>query len=341
MRPPERILVFELNWLGDILFSFPFLKALRRSFPEAYITCTVVPRYADLLINNEWINDVHVISDDRWVSSVGEKMAFVNMIRKEKYDICFFLKPSRIKTIMAFLAGIPRRVGFKGKKSPLTIEVDNPGWELHRADQLLALAGAIGIHEAEGTYEYPIGIEDEERAKEILHEARGGIQRMVIINPGGNWEAKKWPRENFTGLIRKLLAAFDDIEIIVTGGKQDMRTAQEMVSEAGSERCSSLAGRTRLNELAAIFRESTLMISADSGPLHLASAVGVTTIGLFGPTSHKLTGPRGRGDNIVIYKEIGCKVPCYKEECDKDYRCMRSITVEEVFAACENVLKEK
>ena len=86
MSEPKRILVFELNWLGDILFSFPFLRAVRSAFPEAYIACVVVPRYADLLINNPWINDVHALSDNNSITSIGEKIAFVHMIRKEKYD---------------------------------------------------------------------------------------------------------------------------------------------------------------------------------------------------------------------------------------------------------------
>jgi lipopolysaccharide heptosyltransferase II len=334
----KRILIFELNWMGDILFSFPFLRAIRKAFPDAYIECVVVPRYVDLLINNPWINDVHVLSDDNKLSSIREKIAFVRMIGKEKYDTCFFLKPSRIKAVMAILSGIPERIGFAEKDAPLTSKVEMPAGQLHRADQILALAGAVGVTEADGTYEYFISEEDEERASVLLREAGGGIRRMVAINPGGNWEAKRWPAKNFIRLTKGILNRFDDVEIMISGSKHDTKLAHDMVSKIGDNRCYTLAGKTGLNELASLFKRCALVISADSGPLHLASATGVTTIGLFGPTSYKITGPRGKGENIIIYRDVSCEVPCYVKACNRDHMCMKSITVDEVFNAAKSVL---
>ncbi|MEA3490106.1 MAG: glycosyltransferase family 9 protein [Candidatus Omnitrophota bacterium] len=334
----ERVLIFELNWMGDILFSFPFLRAVRGAFPEAYITCTVVPRYVDLLIHNPWINFVHALPDDNRISSIGEKLAFIRMVKKEKYDTCFFLKPSRTKAVMAVLAGIPERVGFRGKGAPLTREVEMPR-DLHRADQILALAGVLDVTEADGSCEYFFSEEDEERANDLLRQAGGGVRRTVVLNPGGNWELKKWPSKNFIELARRILENFEDVEVMVTGGEKDVKVAREIVSEAGTDRCYTVAGMTGLNELAVLFKESTLVISADSGPLHLASATGVTTIGLYGPTSHDITGPRGRGKNIIIRKDTGCVVPCYVKNCGKGLACMNEITVDEVFGAAERILK--
>lgn len=338
IRKPEKILIFELNWLGDILFSFPLLRALRQAFPEAYISCAVVARYADLLAQNPWISDVHILSDSNSIMTLREKLAFVNFVKKERYDTCFFLKPSSTKTVMAMLANIPERIGFSGKNAPLTREVDVPSGEVHRADQLLALAGAVGIEEADGTYEYFIDEEYEEKTDDILHSQKRGANRLVAFNIGGNWGPKKWPRENFVKLAKMLLERFGDIEIMIPGAAKDLFAAQYIVSEVGFERCYTLAGRTGLNELAVLFRRSSLVVSADSGPLHLASAVGASTIGLFGPTSGKLTGPRGRGTNIVIQSDIPCKVPCYEEKCGRDFECMKAITPERVFAEAERVL---
>jgi len=341
MIRPERILVFELNWLGDILFSFPFLRAIRKAFPEAYIACVVVPRYADLLVNNPWVNDVHALSDSNRITSLGEKVAFIRMIRKEKYDTCFLLKPSRVKTIMAELAGIPERIGFKGKTANLTQEVEMPGGKLHRADVLLSLAGAVGVTRADGNYEYFLTEEDREHASILVREAGGGTRRTVAVNPGGNWEAKRWPPDRFAELAGKILGRFSDVEVMVTGGEKDIGLAEYIVSKVGSDRCFAVAGRTGLNTLAAVFEKCFLVISADSGPLHLASATGAATIGLFGPTTHKMTGPRGKGRNIIISKYVDCEIPCYVEKCDKDYFCMRSIEVEEVFSAAEKVLADE
>jgi lipopolysaccharide heptosyltransferase II len=243
---------------------------------------------------------------------------------------------------MALLAGISERIGFAGKKAPLTKEVEAPPRDLHRADQLLALAGAVGVTKADGTYEYFASEDDKERADALLHEAGGGTRRIMAVNPGGNWEPKKWPVGNFIELVKKVLTFFKDVEIMIPGAEKDVKTADDIVKAAGSSsRCYSLAGKTRLNELAALFNKCDLVVSADSGPLHLASAVGTTCIALFGPTSPKITGPRGRGRSIVIAKDIDCEIPCYEEKCEKDYICMNAITVDEVFAAVQEMLLSK
>ena len=339
MTKQKKILVFELNWMGDILFSLPFHRALRERFPDAYICCVTVPRYVDLFLNNPWINFAHVLSDTKDMLSISEKMAFVKMIRKENYDICFFLKPSRTKAMMAAFAGIGERVGFSGKKGALTKEVAPPPAGMHRADQLLSLAGVTGVKEANGSYAYSVSPEDLEKADKILRRAGGGNRRMLALNTGGNWDAKKWAGSNFVELAKKILNRFDDVEIMFTGAIKDMITTQEMVSSIADARCYTVAGKTGLNELAALFRKCELVISADSGPLHLASATGVTTIGLYGPTSRNITGPRGEGKNIVISKDIDCEVPCYVSECDKEFMCMKSIPIEEVFAVSEVELR--
>lgn len=341
MNEPRRILIFELNWLGDILFSFPFIRAVRKAFPEAYIACTVVPRYVDLLVNNPWINDVHALSDDNSIVSLGGKIAFVGMIRKERYDTCFLLKPSRTKAVMAALAGINERIGFGGKDAPLTKAVEMPTDHVHRADQILALAGVVGVTNADGSYEYSVSEEDTERAEAVLHNVGGGLRRMVAINPGGNWEVKKWPAENFIEFSKKLLVRFNDVEVMVTGAQKDIALANRIVKEVADKRCYSAAGKTGLNELAVLFKKCELAVSADSGPLHLASAIGITTIGLFCPTSPKITGPRGRGKNMVIVGETTCKVPCYNEKCPACMEGMRAISPDMVLdAAAQGLSKE-
>ncbi|MBD3296851.1 MAG: lipopolysaccharide heptosyltransferase II [Candidatus Omnitrophica bacterium] len=338
----DRILVFELNWLGDILFSFPLLRALRQKYKEAYITCVTVPRYSDLLVHNPWINYVHVMSDSTHISTLFGKLAFIRMLRAERYDVSLLLKPSRTKAVISRMSGIPERISFAGKNAPLTREVDIPHDHIHRADQLLSLAGAMGVDSADGTYEYFYGWEDREKAEAVLRKAGGAIRRIVALNPGGNWEAKRWPAERFAELGRELLNRYGDIEIMVTGAVKDIQLAQEIVSLIGAaEKCYSIAGKTSLNQLAAVFDKCALVISADSGPLHLASATGTDTIGLYGPTLPQITGPRGRGLNIVVQSTTDCVLPCYEKRCPKSYECMRSIKTREVLRAAGKVLGGK
>lgn len=338
MTRHERILIFELNWMGDILFSFPFIRSLKKAFPGAYLACVVVPRYADLLSHAPWVDKVHTLSDDRSLFSLGEKISFASMIRKEKYDTCFFLKPSRTKALVASLAGIPERIGFSGKNASLTKTVEIPGGNTHRADQILALASAVDVMPADGKYEYHFSDEDHEKAGQVLIKSGGGTRRVVAVNPGGNWLAKRWPEQQFKGLIKRLLARFQDIEIMVTGSTKDITLARRIVSDVSDQRCYTVAGKTGINELAALFSESALVVSADSGPLHLASATGASTIGIFGPTSPEITGQRGRGLNVVIHKDTGCVIPCYVEECEKEYVCMREISADDVFRQAERML---
>jgi lipopolysaccharide heptosyltransferase II len=334
----DKILIFELNWMGDILFSFPFLRAIRKACPRAHMACVAVPRYAGLLARNPWIDLVHVLSDERSVASFGEKISFTAMIRKEGFDACFFLKPSRTKAIMAALAGIPERIGFGGKDTLLTKTVDVPDGIVHRADQILSLARALGVTQADEKYEYFFSREDIERADEVLKECGGGRRRIVAVNPGGNWPPKRWPEENFKLLIKRVMQKFDDIEVMITGADKDRALAHGIVKSISDARCYTVAGKTGINELAALFARSVLVVSADSGPLHLASATGVPTIGLFGPTSPEMTGPRGRGKNIVIHKNVGCEIPCYVAECKKSFACMEAISVDDVFSEAERML---
>jgi heptosyltransferase II len=336
----KKILVFQLNWLGDILFSYPLLRALAKTFPEVEITCAVVSGYAELLKGNPWVRSVIELPDKRGAGAVLRGAALIPALRKEKFDMCFLLKPSRTKSIMAAYAGIKERIGFSGKKDLLTTAVDTPSGKIHRADQILALAAALGITKADGTYEYFFCPGDEGRAEKILISAGSTLGTRVALNPGGNWGPKRWPEERFRDLAGKMLDEFKNIEIVITGAKKDRRMAEEMVGKVNSERCYSIAGRTGINALAAIFKKCSLVVSADSGPLHLASATGVPTIGLFGPTSPEITGQRGRGLNMVIHKPSACSIPCYIENCEKGHECMLKITPEDVLGLAGKVLSK-
>jgi lipopolysaccharide heptosyltransferase II len=334
----KNILVFELNWLGDIIFSLPFLRALRKNFPEARIVCAVVPRYAGLLVNDPWIDGIIHLSDNNRITGLPERISFVRRIRAESYDTAFFLKPSRTKTAMAVSAGIRERIGFPGKGASITREVEAPGMGVHRVDHILALATAFGVHDADRRYEYFVTDADIGCMEALLVAAGGGKRRVVALNPGGNWDAKRWPPERFGQLALKLIERFEDIEVVVTGAPKDRVIAAGIARRASSDRCYSVAGKTGLNELAALFKKSALVVSADSGPLHLAAASGSLTIALFGPTSEAVTGPRGKEESVVIKGEAACEIPCYADVCKKDFICMKSIRTDEVFREAERML---
>jgi len=333
-----KILVYELNWLGDILFSVPMLRVLKKNFPGSLITCAVVPRYAALLENNPYVDSVIKLSDKRGIFSFSDKNDFLRRIKRERFDMCFLLKPSASKTIMAVLAGIPKRVGFSGKKGLLTSEVALPESGVHRVDQLLLLAKAAGVESADTFYEYPVKEKNILQAGMLIGERGSKGGHIVVMNPGGNWDAKRWGKENFIELARGLINDYGNITVIITGAAKDIPLAEKIVAGCSDERCFSVAGKTNIDTLAALFKESDVVVSADSGPLHLASAAGARTIGLFGPTSPKITGTRGRADNVIISHDPGCRVPCYEEVCGKAHACMKLIKPSEVLEEVKKIL---
>jgi len=335
----KRILIFELNWLGDILFSFPLIREVRKGFPSARIEVAVVSRYAGLFVGNGDVDEVRVLSDARGARGVWEKVKFMGEMFKGRYDACFFLKPSVSKGVMAFLAGVPARIGFSGKRMFLTREVKASLLEnVHRARRLLALAEGIGAATGDDRYEYVVPAEDLEKVDAVVSRMGGGGRKVVALNPGGNWLAKRWPVENFASLAKEILNKFKDVEIVVTGAEKDKVLAGEIVSAVHGERCYVVAGETDLGQLAALYKRCVLMVSGDSGPIHLASAVGVTTIGIFGPTDPGVTGPRGTGKSVIVREDVVCEIPCYEEVCRKGYVCMRGVTVGKVFGVvCEEL----
>ena len=327
--------------MGDILFSFPFIRALRKSLPDAHIDCVVVPRYAEMLNNNPWIDRVYTLSDKKGIRAFVEKVMFVGKIKKEKYDTCFFLKPSRTKAAVARMAGIPESIGFSGKNIDITREVDVPDSGIHRSDMIFLLAKAMDVSQNDGIYRYFVRDEDEHRAYELISSSGISGGRIVAINPGGNWAPKRWPPEKFVELTKRILDKFEDVNVLITGAEKDIDLAGKIVKSIDNTRCCTVAGKTGINSLAALFKRCTLVISADSGPLHLASASETATIGIFGPTSPGITGTRGKGKNVMIHKNVDCVIPCYVEDCARNHECMTVITVDDVFAEAEKLLMTK
>ena len=150
----------------------------------------------------------------------------------------------------------------------------------------------------------------------------------VVVHIGGNWNLKRWSVENFAKLFDALTRDFN-AKVVVCGGEDDLALAQE-VSALAARKPVVLAGKTNLGELVALLQRASVVISGDSGPLHLANSVGTSVIGLFGPTHPSVTGPRGSGKSMVIRHEMGCNIkPCYHLKCP-DNVCMKAITVNHV-----------
>lgn len=327
----NKILVVSVNWVGDVIFSSPIFKALRKNFPESHIACLAVPRVREILESIPQIDQIIIYDEQGHNRSLSGKLKLVQTLRQQRFGVAFLLHRSLTRALLVFLAGIPQRVGYatKGRGFLLTHRARplSPKW--HRCDYYLQVIESFGIKVEERACELIVGDEALRYIDGLLRKE--GIKNgdfLIVLNLGGNWELKRWPVERFALLADRLNDEFK-ARVIIPGAETDLGLANTVVKRTHFKPI-ILTGQTSLKQLMALMSRAHLVISADSGPLHLASAVGTKTIGLFGPTRPEVTGPRGTGTFVLRQRDVGCnQEPCYNLSCP-DNICMRSISVEEV-----------
>ncbi len=334
----KRILIVNVNWLGDTLFATPFIRAVRDSHPKAYIAILTHPRCYKILEGNPNIDEIIIYDEKKQHRNLLRRFSMVSYLRSKKFDTAFILRKSLSRTLLLLFSKIPRRVGYRSKRAGflLTEKVDIPHKGLHKVEYFLNLAKAAGIETKNKNYEILISSNDMENGKNILKDAGIKDKGFIALNAGGNWDLKRWPAEDFAKLGDKIFERFN-IPIVLTGAEKDIALA-EKITGLMRHKPVALCGKTDLKTLGAIFKKARCVISNDSGPMHLAVAVRTNVIAIFGPTSPELTGPYGDGKYVVLRKDTCCKVPCYDLKC-KDNRCMKAVTVEDVLGALDGIIK--
>jgi len=334
----KKILIVNVNWVGDVLFSTPLIRAAREQYPDAFIACLVVPRCKEVLELNPNLDEIIINHEESIHKGLIGRLKLIAYLRSKKFDTAILLHRSLMRALVVYLAGIRQRIGYYTRKRAflLTEAVPPPTEDVHRVDYYLNLAKAAGITASDRNYEFFISDEDKRSAR-VLLEKEDVLERdtQIVINPGGNWGPKRWPKENFSALADKLAAIYK-AKIIITGAKKDIPLA-EAIAKGMKTKPVITCGRTSLKELASIFSAASLVIANDSGPMHIAVSLGVNTIALFGPTSPLITGPIGRGRYEVLHKSKECLVPCYNMSC-VSYRCMNEIKVEDVLAVAKGLI---
>lgn len=335
----KRVLIVNVNWMGDVLFSTPFIRAIKAGFPGGYIACMVVPRCREILEGNPHLDEIIIYDEEGIHRNLKGKIHFVSHLRSKRFDGAFLLHRSFTRTLLVALSGISERVGYPTRKRGflLTEKVNLPDAQIHRVEYFLNIARAAGIQVGDNEgYDFFISHEDKKHIRELL-EREGISERdsLVVINPGGNWLLKRWPKENFACVADQLTEVFN-CRIAITGSEKDIGLAED-ISALMKSKPIITCGKTSLKQLGALLERSLLVISNDSGPMHIAVSQKTKAIALFGPTSPTITGPYGKGDYTVIQKDIGCEVPCYNLTCP-DNECMKAISVEDVVDASKKIL---
>jgi len=334
-KPPGKILVVKPSSLGDVVHSLPFLNALRSCFPRSEIHWVIAKGLEGLLQGNPQIDRLIIINKDVWkrisraADTVREVGVLFREIRHERYDLAIDLQGLLRSGLITMASRAPVRIGFaearEGSRFFYTDKVRG-GKDAHAVDRYMKIAAALGCEEGRIVFTFPPGGKSIDWRK-LLDNTPGGY---VVIVPGARWETKIWPAENF-GKIASLMP----VPSVVVGSGGDAGIAGEVV-ESSQGRAVSVAGRTNLTELIEIMRGAMMTISNDSGPMHIAAALGVPVVAVFGPTSPERTGPYG--SSHVIVKSAAVCSPCFKKRC-ADLRCMKEITPEAVYERVKDLLK--
>ncbi|MBI2870087.1 MAG: lipopolysaccharide heptosyltransferase II [Candidatus Omnitrophica bacterium] len=316
-----KILIYNVNWRGDVLFSAPAIRAIKRFYPGSRITCLVTPRCRDILKSNPDV--AHIISfDERRNRSLSEIWAFIRSLKKQSFDMVFLFHRSFSRALMMRLAGIPQRIGYATKRRGflLTRAVEPPKVPVHKVDYFLGLARACGADASDRFYRFYLESGDESRADELLRaEGIRPDRPLVVINPGGNWTPKRWPPGRYAELAR-LFVERTGYQVVITGAPKDQALGEE-VKLGSAPGVISLCGKTSLGELGGVMRRAQLVVANDTGPMHIAVGVGAPTLALFGPTRPELTGPIGPHAHVLSSR-----------------RGMDAIQVEEVFRRAQELL---
>ncbi len=337
----KRILIVNVNWVGDVIFSTPFIRALRDANPGSYIACLLHPRCKDMLEGCPRLDEIILYDEEGVHKSLLGKARLINELRKKRFDTAFILHRSFTKALLTWLAGVKKRIGYatKHRGFVLTSAVEEPVEEMHKVEYFLALARSQGIEAVDGSYEFFIRDEDRKFVKELLI-ALGVCEkdRLAVICPGGNWDPKRWRVENYAKLSDLIIEKLG-VKVVVAGSRKDVSLAED-IKKKMKLRPIVACGKTTLKQLGALLERAQLVIANDTGPMHIAVAMKTKVIALFGPTSPKLTGPYGKGNYRVISRAEGCDVPCYDFTCT-DNRCMAAIQVEDVFREAQNLLRQE
>lgn len=340
LKGAQRILIVGVNWLGDMIFMTPAIRAIRRHYPHAFMACLVPPRGVDLFEGNPHLDQVIPLQESRGLRGIFLWWPLIRRIKAEGFDTVFLFHRSFSRTLMVWASGIRQRVGFRTFKRGwlLTQAIDPPPKDsLHKSRYFLRLLEGAGVPSDGLHYEVKILPEDEQKAKVLL--AQWGIEssdRLVGIHVGANWRLKRWPCENFAQLA-DLLALQCQVKVLLLGDQGDLPLVENVLKRMKTQPLVA-TGIFSFRQLGAILKRANLLVSNDSGPLHLGLAVGTPVLALFGPTDPKLTGPlENAGRAVTLFGSIGCPVPCVQLHCPVNL-CMSQIHVEDAFVAAKQLL---
>jgi len=333
--PERRFLIVRLGSLGDIVHTLPAAAALRDTFPDARIDWIVESQWRAIVEGNRDLNDVILLDRGRTFSALGT----VKSLRNANYARALDFQSLYKSVLIAFASGARERLGFdreyarEGLATILYTRRIHPTGA-HKVEHNLSLAVAAGASNPDvPRFTLPVSSEAEDWAQRKLRELDVG--EFCVLSPGGGWRSKCWPAERYGALQREITNRYGWQGIISFGPGEEL-LAREAVKAAVPREPIALA--MDLSQLMAVLRRAKLVVAADTGPLHLASALGVPVVGLYGPTDPARNGPYGKPSIVVRKAEPG--ETTYKRGTSFSPAMLR-ISVDDVMSAIDRLLEHR
>ncbi|MGM0382677.1 MAG: lipopolysaccharide heptosyltransferase II [Thermodesulfobacteriota bacterium] len=347
MYKNSNLLIIKLSAIGDVVHSLPLLEVLKTRFPLSKIDWVVEEDAAGIVEGHPAIDHLIVFPRKGWIRriiskgeyyTVGKEVAkFIKELKKKKYDIVIDLQGLLKSGIITFIARGRRKIALNGGREASSLFINErvaiPEPHMHALDRYLHIARYLGATEFKWNGKIHTDYKDKRYIYDFLREV-GNYTDLVAVNPIAKWKTKLWGMDRFALLADRIKGELQ-ATVIFTGSKSDTMLIKTILSKMHTH-AFNLAGKSSLKELAYLYQKCSVVISTDTGPMHVAAAMNSpVVIGIFGPTSPNKTGPYG-SKHRVIRASLECS-PCFKKKCD-DMSCMKEITVDMVFNAVKEVL---
>ncbi len=341
------ILIVKLSAIGDVVHTLPSLAALKGHFPDAHITWVIEEAAADLIKNHPYLDRVIVSHRKQWITNLKnikkigptlkEIRQFIAALRERRYDMVIDFHGLFKSAMIVGISGAKRKIGYNSLQELSGLFLNEKIYEdmeKHAVDRYLDLSRYLGADVESPEFLIPLREENRRRVDTLLkaHKIDEG-KPFVAVNPVAFWKTKLWEEKKFAELCDRIAGELKT-NVVFTGGKND--DVVERIQYMMNFYSANLTGKTSLRDLAYLYELASVVVTTDSGPMHIAAAVGTPTVALFGPTDPLRTGPYGEGHR-VIQKDLDCS-PCFKKNCDTMH-CMKEITVDDVFEAVKETLE--
>jgi heptosyltransferase I len=370
-RDFSKILLIKLSAVGDVVHTIPVLNKLRRRYPAAQLDWLVTPAIAELLRHNPTITNIVEFDREEW-SAPWRLTPFVSYVRLAArlratgYDLVVDMHGQFRTALLAFATRAPVRIGFdrprarvwdasartlpalarkhawqgarEGSWLVYTHHIPVPTLERHAVDRYLEVGKLLGLGEGPADFSFPIPPSATARVDALLGRHGVGQDHLLTLAPGTVWETKHWGSDKFAEVARHFLQKGFAVALI--GSRRERAVTEEVARLAPG--AVNIAGETTLSEVAALIRRSTICVTNDSGPMHLAVALDRPVVSIFGPTDPIWIGPYHRQD-AVLQAGVPC-APCYLRQlsrCPNQHACMHDVSARAVVERTERLLNER